>query len=174
MGEARQVLVTGQRRPHGWRAAIGQHLRVAWSRGSARSGAARSLVYGATVLSLGHHLDHVIRGNHTGWPLTDQVTPFTYSLGVYPLILLGLCLSTTSKAGRRYWMLLSGAGALFLAATHLGPSAVEPPGDIINQYPNPLVGRLAFAWLLCLLLILVVMFAHHTHHLWHQARRQKD
>jgi hypothetical protein len=131
-------------------------------------------VYGATVLSLGHHLDHVIRGNHIGWPMTDQVTPFTYSLGVYPLILLGLCLSGTRRPRRRYWLLLSGAGAGFLAATHLGPSAVEPPGDIINHYSNPLVGGLAFAWLLCLLLILVVVVAHHTHHLWRQARQQKD
>ena len=41
----------------------------------------------ATFMSLGHHLDHVLRGNHVGWPLTEHPTPFTYS--VYPLILLG-------------------------------------------------------------------------------------
>jgi hypothetical protein len=54
-----------------------------------RTARGRSLIYLATVLSLGHHLDHVLRGNHSGWPLSGDVTPFTYSLAVYPLILLG-------------------------------------------------------------------------------------
>ncbi len=44
-----------------------------------------------TFMSLGHHLDHVLRGNHVGWPLTEHPAPFTYSFGVYPLIFLGLC-----------------------------------------------------------------------------------
>lgn len=96
MSESPQVLVQAQRPgSQGRRAALGQHVRAGAERGSGVSEAAPSLVYGATVLSLGHHLDHVVRGNHTGRPLTDQVTPFTYSLGVYPLILLGLCLSST-------------------------------------------------------------------------------
>lgn len=133
--------------------------------------AARSLIYLATVLSLGHHVDHVIRGNHTGWPHTDQVTPFTYSLAVYPFILLGLYLSATSKVGPGYWLLLSGPGALFLAATHLGPTALEPPGDIINAYSTPLHGWLAFAWLLSLIAVLLVMFGYEIH-LWRQKRQR--
>lgn len=42
-----------------------------------------------TVFGIGHHVDHIIRGNHVGWPLTPEVTPFTYSLGFYPFIALG-------------------------------------------------------------------------------------
>ena len=32
-----------------------------------------------------HHLDHVLRFDHSGWPFRDIVTPFSYSLLVYPL-----------------------------------------------------------------------------------------
>ena len=57
------------------------------------------LIFLAMFMSLGHHIDHVIRGNHVGWLLTEQVTPFTYSLGVYPLILLGLYLYASGRVG---------------------------------------------------------------------------
>lgn len=131
----------------------------------------RLLIYGATVLSLGHHIDHVVRGNHVGWPLTDQVTPFTYSLAVYPFILLGLYLSLRNRAGVWYWMLLSGAGGVFLAATHLGPAAVEPPADIIHAYSNPLIGWVAFSWLLSLVAVLVVLFVYEARLWWAQKRQ---
>jgi hypothetical protein len=47
----------------------------------------------ATVFGIGHHIDHVIRGNHVGWPLIEEPTPFTYSLGFYPFIASGLYFS---------------------------------------------------------------------------------
>lgn len=108
----------------------------------------------AAFMSLGHHLDHTIRGNHVGWPLTAEVTPFTYSLGVYPLILLGLVLSRLNRVGPGYWALLSGSGALFVAAIHFGPAAVEPPADIIDLYEPRLLGWFAFAWLVAFVAVL--------------------
>ena len=33
-----------------------------------------------------HHIDHILRFDHSGWPFRDIVTPFTYSLLVYPLL----------------------------------------------------------------------------------------
>ena len=120
-----------------------------------RNGVSYGLIALATVLSLGHHLDHVIRGNHVGWPLTAEVTPFTYSLGVYPLILLGLGLTWSRRAGPGYWALLSGAGAIFVAAVHFGPVAVEPPADIIEVHASRLVGWLAFGWLVAFVAVLV-------------------
>ena len=35
------------------------------------------LVVAATLLGAAHHIDHVVRGNHVGWPLTAHVNPFT-------------------------------------------------------------------------------------------------
>ena len=44
------------------------------------------LTWLAAAMSLGHHLDHVLRGNAVGWPLTDEVNAFTISLVVSPVI----------------------------------------------------------------------------------------
>jgi hypothetical protein len=52
-----------------------------------------TLILIALLLAVGHHLDHIIRGNHVGWPLTAQINACTVSLIIYPLILTGLALS---------------------------------------------------------------------------------
>jgi hypothetical protein len=130
-------------------------------KGSAVSGPNRTnrilygLIFLAMFMSLGHHIDHVIRGNHVGWPLTAEVTPFTYSLVVYPLILLGLYLYASKRVGPGYWAILSGSGALFVAAIHFGPATVEPPVDIINMYEPRIVGWLAFGWLVVFVMVLL-------------------
>lgn len=129
------------------------------------------LISVATFLSLGHHLDHVIRGNHVGWPLTAEVTPFTYSLAVYPLIALGLVLSLAGRAGPGYWLWLFGAGVVFLTAVHFAPGAIEPPSDIIDPHHPPLLGWLALTELVLLIAVLVITFLYHIS-LWRRRRRQ--
>jgi len=86
---------------------------VLMRKGSAVSGLNRmryGLIFVAMFMSFGHHIDHVIRGNHVGWLLTEHVTPFTYSLGVYPLIFLGLYLYASGRVGPGYWAIVSGSG----------------------------------------------------------------
>jgi hypothetical protein len=104
-----------------------------------------------TLLGMAHHVDHIVRGNHVGWPLTAHVNPFTYSLAIYPLIALGLYLTATDRAGAGYWTGLFTFSALLLGFLHLSPWAVEPPGDVILPYASPVVGSLAFAVLLALI-----------------------
>jgi len=82
------------------------------------------LTYLAAAMSLGHHLDHVIRHNAVGWPLTDQVNAFTMSLVVYPVIATGLLLYRAGRVGPGFWALVSGGGAAFVSAVHFGPLAV--------------------------------------------------
>ena len=113
------------------------------------------LIFLAMIMSLGHHIDYVIRGNHVGWPLTAEVNAFTYSLEIYPLILLGLYLYASDRVGSGYWAVLSGSGVLFVAAIHFGPAAVEPPSDIINLYEVRIVAWLAFLWLVVFVALLV-------------------
>ena len=52
----------------------------------------RRTLYGLTdlaaTLSLAHHVDHVIRHNAVGWPVTGEVNAFTMSLIIYPIIIL--------------------------------------------------------------------------------------
>ena len=119
-----------------------------------------SLTALAVVLAVGHHVDHAIRGNHVGWPLTGDVNAFTFSLAIYPAIAIGLVLYLAGRVGPGFWAFLSGGGAAFLAFVHFGPQALEPPGDIIDVHASPLVGWIAFAWLLALVAVLLGTFAY--------------
>lgn len=120
-----------------------------------------------TLLGLVHHLDHLVRGNHLGWPVTAEVTAFTYSLAIYPLVAVGLYLTVTGRAGGRYWAALFGFSAVLLTAVHLGPWAIEPPSDVILPYANPVVGYLAFGVLVALVVSVVVGAVYATA-LWRQ------
>jgi hypothetical protein len=51
-------------------------------------------------------------------------------------------------------------GALFVAAIHFGPAAVEPPADIINLYEVRIIGWLAFLWLVVFVMVLVATFLY--------------
>jgi hypothetical protein len=104
-----------------------------------------------TLFGVAHHVDHVIRGNHVGWPLTPSVNAFTFSLAIYPLLALGLYLTATDRAGAGYWTGFFTFSAGLLTVTHLGPWAIEPPSDIVPLYAYPAVGYLAFAVLLGLI-----------------------
>jgi hypothetical protein len=114
----------------------------------------------AVVLAIGHHVDHAVRGNHVGWPLTAEVNAFTFSLGIYPAIAIGLVLYVSGRVGPGFWAFLSGGGAAFLAFIHFGPQAIEPPGDIIGAHDSPFIGWLAFVWLLALVAVLLVTFVY--------------
>jgi len=103
------------------------------------------------VLGAAHHVDHIIRGNHVGWPLTDEVNPFTYSLAIYPLIGVSLYLTLTDRVDAGYWAGFLAFSAGMLAYFHVSPWAVEPPQDVMVPYESPVVGMMAFAVLLALI-----------------------
>ena len=44
---------------------------------------------GVTIFGVLHHVDHVVRDNHSGWPFQEAVTPFTFSLLIYALLCQG-------------------------------------------------------------------------------------
>ena len=114
------------------------------------------LIFPAMFMSLGHHIDHIIRCKNVGWPLTSQLKAFTYSLGVFPLIFLGLFLYRSNRVGEGFWVLLSGSGALFLVPINFGgPAAVEPPADTISLYEPRIIGWVAFLWLAVLVMVMV-------------------
>jgi hypothetical protein len=126
----------------------------------------------AAAMSLGHHLDHLIRGNAVGWPVTGQVNAFTASLLVYPVIITGLLLYRAGRVGPGFWALVSGGGAAFVAAVHFGPAAVEPPELILDHYQTPVLGWLAFAWLLVFVAVLAITCVYETR-LWAQQRQAR-
>lgn len=68
-----------------------------------------------------HHTDHVLRVDHSGWPFRPDVTPFTYSLLAYPVVLFALF-----GPARLIWLRWAGAvvGAVMTVAAH---TLVETP-----------------------------------------------
>ena len=130
------------------------------------------LTYLAAALSFGHHLDHVIRHNAVGWPLTNQINAFTISLVIYPVIVTGLLLYRAGRVGPGFWALVSGGGAALVSAVHFGPSAVEPPKMILGGYGPPVLGWLAFTWLVTFVAMLAITSLYETR-LWSQQRQAR-
>jgi hypothetical protein len=128
------------------------------------------LTWLAAGMSLGHHLDHLIRGNAVGWPVTDEVNAFTASLVVYPIIAAGLLLYRAGRVGPGFWALVSGGGAVFVGAVHFGPAAVEPPELILGHYDPPILGWLAFGWLVAFVAVLAITSVYETRVWWQQRR----
>jgi hypothetical protein len=116
-----------------------------------------------TLLGIAHHIDHLIRGNHVGWPVTPTVNPFTYSLLIYPVIGLGLYLTMIDRVGVRYWLGTAVLGGVMMWFFHLSPWAVEPPSDVILPYANPVVGYVAFAVVIGLILSLLLTAGYATY-----------
>lgn len=104
-----------------------------------------------TVLGVAHHVDHIVRGNHVGWPIAPEVNAFTYSLAIYPLLAISLYLTLTRRVEARYWSGFFALSAGMLAYVHISPWAVEPPLDVMVPYANPVVGYLAFGIVLALI-----------------------
>lgn len=112
------------------------------------------LIAAATLFSVGHHIDHLLRGNHVGWPVIPEVTAFTLSLGFYPIIAAGYFFYRQHRLGFAFWSVLAAVGLGFVGLTHLGPTALEPPRDILLAYSSSWAGVAAFAWLIGFLLVL--------------------
>ncbi len=105
-------------------------------------------------------------GNHVGWPLIPEVTGFTVSLLIYPLIAVGLYLTLTERVGAGYWAAVITPAVLYVTAAHFGPWALEPPADVIGPYENEVVGYAAFAWLLAQVATMFVTAVYATHRWW--------
>ena len=131
------------------------------------------LTWLAAAMSLGHHLDHLIRGNAVGWPLTEEVNAFTISLIVYPVIAIGLLLYRAGRVGPGFWALVSGGGAASVSAVHFGPAAVEPPRLIVGHYQPPILGWLAFGWLAAFVAVLALTSVYETRLWWHQRQARR-
>lgn len=108
-----------------------------------------------TGLSVAHHVDHIVRGV-TGWPLGGGFNPFSASLFVYPVIVVGLVLSRRQEAGARFWAVLAGGGALFILVVHVGPVAGDSVTAIPDQHGSPGAAVAALAVLALFLAALVV------------------
>jgi hypothetical protein len=88
------------------------------------------MLLGVVVLAALHHLDHVLRADNSGWPFTPDVTPFTISLLVYPIMVLDFLLLRDKPRVR---VVLVAVLFVALQATH---AIVEPPTDQYGTWAN--------------------------------------
>ncbi len=111
------------------------------------------LATAATIFSLLHHADHVVRGSHSGWPFEAEVTPFTFSLVVYALILPGIYWTARGRSIAGYHLFVAVGGLLMLGFVHFVPVGGHeaPIADIYAAYASPVAGALALAILAGLL-----------------------
>ena len=88
------------------------------------------MLLGVVALAFLHHLDHVLRADNSGWPFTPDITPFTISLLVYPIVALDFLLLRD-----RPWVRVGLVAFLFVAlqVTH---AIVEPPADQYGTWAN--------------------------------------
>jgi hypothetical protein len=91
----------------------------------------QKLVLVAIGLGLLHHADHVGRADHSSWPFRPEVGPFTFTLLIYPVLVLVLL------AGGRHWLRVVGLGAVALF-TLLAHTLIEPPQQIYGTWANNL------------------------------------
>ena len=112
----------------------------------------------ATIFGVLHHADHVIRGNHSGWPFQEAVTPFTFSLLIYALILPGLYLTARGRLVAGYHLFVALVGLALVFAVHfVGEGREAPMRDIYEVYGSPAAGLLALAVLAALLISLAAL-----------------
>jgi hypothetical protein len=80
------------------------------------------LMIAALAIGFVHHIDHVLRFDHSGWPFRPTVNPFTFSLLAYPIALFAL-FGPARFFWVRWFILLLGMGSTLWAHT-----AIETPG----------------------------------------------
>jgi hypothetical protein len=92
-------------------------------------GTFEKLVLAIVPLGILHHIDHVLRGDHAGWPFRPEVTAFTFTLLIYPI----LAISWLMRA--RPWARVGAIGvvSLFVVFAH---TLIEPPQQIYGTWAH--------------------------------------
>jgi hypothetical protein len=100
-----------------------------------------------TVFGVLHHVDHVVRGNHSGWPFEEAVTPFTFSLLVYALLLPGIFMNLRGRVAAGWWLFTAAVALALVTWVHFlgGEEREAPIRDIYAVYENAAWGVLALA-----------------------------
>ncbi|MBC7935591.1 MAG: hypothetical protein H7Y86_09605 [Rhizobacter sp.] len=69
------------------------------------------LLWLSIALSIVHHADHILRIDHSGWPFLQRISPFTYSLLVYPIF------GFIFLVNKKLWFRVAAMAILFLFST---------------------------------------------------------
>ncbi len=124
------------------------------------------------VLAGLHLVDHALRGarvtrrhlpaawNHSGWPFTDQVTPYTASLVAVTVILaVGLVGTYRGRLWAGYWL---GAAVILetvVVVVHLLPTEHQESPHVIHAswHGRPVIGATSLGITFAIVAVLVLM-----------------
>ena len=119
-----------------------------------------SLVVLVIVLSLGHDIDHIIRGD-----IRLQLLPAMIFLAKYAFLGLALFFYLRNKIGPLFWAVTAGIGVALGWLAHFSPFTDQTPQYIFRAYASPVAGSLAVALLAALMLALIVTTIY-AEYLW--------
>jgi hypothetical protein len=119
-----------------------------------------SLVVLVIVLSLGHDIDHIIRGD-----IRLQLLPAVIFLAKYAFLGLALFFYLRNRIGPLFWAVTAGFGVALGWLAHFSPFTDQTPQYIFRAYASPVAGPLAVALLTALMLALIVT-AIYAEYLW--------
>lgn len=103
-----------------------------------RFGRSEWLIVAAILLGVLHHIDHVLRYDHSGWPFLPEVSPFTFSLLAYPFLLAALLWRS------RPWLRVGLVGFV-LVAVQAAHTFIEPPAAQYAVWAHN-ASREPYAW----------------------------
>ena len=131
----------------------------------------RRLVMAGVILAVAaatHLVDHVIRGeivgdhnlnpdwNHSGWPFTDDITPFTPSLAIPLVFLAAAALTLRGRLWARFWLVWTSIAAAVVVFVHFLPTGkTETLGVIYRTYDRG-VGSPGAGLLAALVVVVIV------------------
>jgi hypothetical protein len=119
-----------------------------------------ALVILLIVLSLGHDIDHMIRGDIRWQPVSAIVI-----LVKYAFLSLGLFFYLKNKIGPLFWAIAAGIGVIVGWLAHFSPFTDQPPQYIFHAYQDPAAGSLAVALLAGFMLTMIII-AIYAEYLW--------
>jgi len=121
------------------------------------------------LLSVGHDIDHVIRGDFRG-SLTGSSPVIAVLLSKYAILGFGLYFYLKNKVGPLFWAIVAGIGVVLAWLAHFSPFSAQTPQSIYRAYATPAGGAVAVSVLALLMLALIVATVY-SEYLW--ARRSK-
>jgi cytochrome c oxidase assembly factor CtaG len=113
------------------------------------------LIAAATLFSLGHTVDHLLRDD-LRWPSAELFFFVLVGLVLYAAIGTGMYLYAKGKVGPGFWAIFAFAGVLLGWAAHFSPFTEQPPSFNLRAYDHALAGWIALGVLSALMLVLAV------------------
>jgi hypothetical protein len=101
------------------------------------------LVMATLSLSVGHTLDHAIRGDFDPSKNPDAYSSILVTAIIYLVAGVGILLYQRRKIGPGAWLVVGAVGLLLAIVAHLLPSTAQPLSYIFAAYTAPVAGGMA-------------------------------